>query len=154
MPSPEQAVYSRNGDPERSNDHHGPRGIHVARLGEGPDGEPSSPLTAARASVSCVSEQVDHLDSGHEDEMGYTFPSKPSELRNLSNERLFRLWRKIAYENKHPFDRMVEHEMNTRLIVALSTFKKAADRSARTLSLLTVVLVVLTAVLVVLAVRG
>lgn len=101
-----------------------------------------------------MSEEINHLDAEREDELGYTFPTRPSELRTLSNERLFRLWRKIAFENKHPFDRMVEHEMETRLILALGAFKKAAERSARTLNLLTLALTVLTVVLVVLAVRG
>ena len=46
------------------------------------------------------------------------------------------------------------HEMNARLILALTTFKKAADRSARTLSALTFVLVILTVVLIIVAIRS
>jgi hypothetical protein len=49
---------------------------------------------------------------------------------------------------------MVEHEMNTRLIRALTDFKAAADRSSRTLNVLTLVLVALTIVLVIYTIRA
>ncbi len=89
-----------------------------------------------------------------EDDLLYTFPAKPSELRGLTDDELVATYRKLAYANKHPFDAMVEHEMRYRLVVALRGFKQAADRSSRTLTVLTVVLVVLTAVLVVYAIRA
>ncbi len=49
---------------------------------------------------------------------------------------------------------MFEMEVGFRLIEALAVAKTAADRSARILNVLTLVLVALTAVLVVFAVRG
>lgn len=72
----------------------------------------------------------------------------------MSDEDLFRFYRKLAFGGRYPFDRMVELELTMRLIDGLRSFKVAADRSARTLNRLTVVLVVLTVVLVVYAVRA
>lgn len=92
--------------------------------------------------------------TAHEDDFEHTFPSKPSELRGLSDNKLFETWRKMAYANRLAFGRMVEQEMTTRLIVALKGFKAAADRSARTLNFLTAVLVVLTVVLVIYTIRA
>jgi hypothetical protein len=90
----------------------------------------------------------------HENELGHTFPSKPSELRDMADGELFETWRKMAYANRYPFDRMVEQEMTSRLVAALKDFKAAADRSARTLNVLSIVLVALTVVLVVYTVRA
>jgi hypothetical protein len=89
-----------------------------------------------------------------EDNLGAVPPSKPSELRAMPDEELFRFYRKLAFSNRYPFDRMVELELTMRLIMALESFKGAADRSARTLNVLTFVLVVLTIVLIVLTVRA
>jgi hypothetical protein len=93
-------------------------------------------------------------DRPDEDDLGFTFPSKPSELRSMPDGELAETYRKSAFANRHPFSAMLEHEMSFRLIVALKDFKKAADRSARTLNLLTVALVLLTAALVFYAVRA
>ena len=90
----------------------------------------------------------------NEDDLGYTMPATPSELRQMSDEELARVSRKNAYANRHPFSSIVEAEMNTRLIAALRSFKAAADRSSRTLNVLTFVLVVLTVVLVIYTIRA
>jgi hypothetical protein len=89
-----------------------------------------------------------------EDDLGFTFPDKPSELRSIPDDELAETYRKSAFANRHPFSAMIEREMSFRLIAALKDFKKAADRSARTLNLLTVALVLLTAALVFYAVRA
>jgi hypothetical protein len=89
-----------------------------------------------------------------EDSLGYTFPTTPSDLRTMPDEELARLWRRNAFANRHPLSSIVEQEMNTRLIAALKSFKAAADRSSRTLNVLTFVLVVLTVVLVIYTIRA
>ncbi len=93
---------------------------------------------------------TDHIEKLLEDEdnLGFSFPDVPSQLRGLPNDAFFRLWRKLAFAGKYPFDRMVEHELRTRMIVSMTDFKKASDRASRVLIALTVVLVVLTGVLV------
>jgi hypothetical protein len=93
-------------------------------------------------------------DETDEDNLGYTLPTSPSALRQMPDEELARTWRRSAYANKHPFSSIFEQEMNTRLIAALKSFKAAADRSSRTLNMLTVVLVALTVVLVVYTIRA
>ena len=90
----------------------------------------------------------------NEDDPGYTLPTTPSELRTMSDDELARISRKNAYANKHPFSSIFDQEMNARLIVALKSFKAAADRSSRTLNTLTFVLVVLTVVLVIYTIRA
>ena len=80
-------------------------------------------------------------------------PSKPSELRLLSNDELAATYRKIAYGSRRPFDAMVERELSIRLVAALVAFRRASDRAAAVLIVLTVVLVVLTGVLVWLTTR-
>jgi hypothetical protein len=87
-----------------------------------------------------------------EDNLSYTFPAEPSELQTLSDENLARTWRKLAFANKHAHDRMVEHEMNYRLMRALKSYAVAAERSASRLNRLTVILVLLTVMLVVLTI--
>ena len=89
-----------------------------------------------------------------EDDLGFIAPNKPSELRALSNDELATGYRKLAFGGRYPFDRMFEMEAEFRLISSLADAKAAADRSARVLNVLTLVLVVLTLVLVVVAVRG
>jgi hypothetical protein len=89
-----------------------------------------------------------------EDEGGYTLPPTPSALRQMPLEELARTMRRNAYAKMHPFSAKVEQELNVRLIAALTSFKEAADRSSRTLNMLTLVLVVLTVVLVVYTIRA
>jgi hypothetical protein len=91
--------------------------------------------------------------AGNEDELGFSFPSKPSELRELPLTDLATTYRRLAYSSKHPFDAMVERELSIRLVAALIGFKKASDRASIVLIVLTVALVVLTAVLVWLTIR-
>lgn len=86
--------------------------------------------------------------SNPEDDLGFITPGKPSELRAIPLDELAATYRKSAFANLHPFSAMVEQEATFRLIASLEAFQKAADRSARTLNRLTVVLIVLTAVLV------
>ena len=88
-----------------------------------------------------------------EDDLGYTFPSKPSELRGLADDELAATYRKLAYPNRHPLSTMVEQELSVRLVAALVGFKRASDRASRALIQLTLVLVILTAVLVWLTIR-
>jgi hypothetical protein len=92
-------------------------------------------------------------DRPDEDELGFTVPGKPSELRSMPDDELAETYRKSAFANLHPFSAMLEHEMSFRLIAALKDFKSAADRSARTLNVLTVALLLLTAALVFYAIR-
>jgi hypothetical protein len=89
-----------------------------------------------------------------DDDLIFNFPARPGELSALSDDDLATAYRKMAYANKHPYDSIAEHEMRYRLVLALRDFKQAADRSSRTLNVLTVVLVVLTAVLVVYTIRA
>jgi hypothetical protein len=92
-------------------------------------------------------------DERDENDLGFSFPSKPSELRQTSDEELATVYRRMAYANRHPFDRMVEQELSIRLMAALVGFKRASDRASAVLIGLTVVLVVLTGVLVWLTTR-
>ena len=87
--------------------------------------------------------------SDDEDDFSFLIPTRPSELRQMSDDELMRNYRKSAIANRHPFSSMLEYELQARVIAALKSFKAAADRSARTLNVLTFVLVVLTVVLVV-----
>jgi hypothetical protein len=89
-----------------------------------------------------------------EDDLGFVPPTKPSELRALSDVGLATAYRKLAFGSRYQFDRMFEMEAQFRLIEALAAEKKAADRSAKILNVLTLVLVALTIVLVVIAIRG
>jgi hypothetical protein len=92
--------------------------------------------------------------SEDEDDLAIRPPSKPSEMRKMSDDELATFARKLAFGGRFPFDRMVEHELNVRLIGAMKDFKRAADRSSRTLSMLTAVLVLLTIVLVIYTIRA
>jgi hypothetical protein len=89
-----------------------------------------------------------------DDDLNFNFPARHGELSALSDDDLATAYRKMAYANKHPYESIAEHEMQFRLVAALREFKQAADRSSRTLNVLTVVLVVLTVVLVVYAIRA
>lgn len=90
----------------------------------------------------------DHLTPEREDDLGFATPPTPSELRNLPDDELFRLWRKFMFANKWPFSEQAQYEMRSRLIGSLKDFKQASDRASRILIGLTVALVVLTVVLV------
>jgi len=92
--------------------------------------------------------------SDDEDDFSFLIPTRPSELRQMSDDELMRNYRKSAIANRHPFSSMLEYELQARVIAALKSFKAAADRSARTLNVLTFVLVVLTVVLVVYTIRA
>jgi len=81
-------------------------------------------------------------------------PSTPSELRAMPDADFFRLASRMGYVRGWGKDRRIDHEMTARLIRSLTASKKAADRSALTLNVLTAVLVVLTIVLVVYTVRA
>jgi hypothetical protein len=92
--------------------------------------------------------------SDDEEDSNYVVPELPSEVRQMPLDELMRNYRKSAVANKHPFSSRLEFELQARLIEALYSFKVAADRSSRTLNVLTFVLVVLTVVLVVYTIRA
>jgi hypothetical protein len=95
----------------------------------------------------------DLLTPEQEDDLSYLTPSKPSELRGLSDDELSRLAGKLKFANDWPFNAMIEHELTGRLILSLKAFNQASDWAAHVLIVLTAVLVVLTAVLVWLTIR-
>ena len=116
---------------------------------------------AGRGETGPASEEHPFLISHDPDDLGFRFANKPSELAGLSDEDLVVLYRKMAFANKHPFDVIVEKELQARLIAALKEFHTASERSSGTIArltwaliALTLVIVVLTVVLVVLAVTG
>lgn len=87
-----------------------------------------------------------------EDELGYVTPSKPSELRMMSDAELGTLYRKLAFANQHPFSAMIEHEVALRHVAALKAHSEATLKSGQRLEWLTWALVGLTIVLVVLTI--
>jgi hypothetical protein len=87
------------------------------------------------------------------DDLVYTNPEKPSELTAMSDEEMFRLLHKVAFANLWRVDTKIQFEATARLIAALKDFKTSSDRAADRISALTVVLIALTVVLVVLAIR-
>ena len=97
---------------------------------------------------------TEQLPPDHEDSPALSPPQKPSGWREMSDDDLAKFVRKLGYANQWAFHLRAEHEMTVRLILALQGFKAAADRSARILNILTGVLVVLTLVLVVYAIRA
>lgn len=62
-----------------------------------------------------------------EDDLGHRFPGKPSELRTIGDDELFRELRRMAYANRWPFDRMAEHEMKL-----ASSSRSSPSRTPRT----------------------
>jgi hypothetical protein len=92
------------------------------------------------------------IEPSDEDASGYSFPQKPSELRELSDDEFHKLWRKIAFANKWTYDRIVEFELTIRLTKSLEDFKRASDRASSWVIGLTVMLVVLTIVIAALTV--
>jgi len=89
-----------------------------------------------------------YLAPEQEDEDGFLTPSKPSQLRALTDDELFRMLRKVAFANHWPLNAKVEYEATARLIAALKDFRRSSDRAAALLVVLTIALVVLTAVIV------
>jgi hypothetical protein len=69
----------------------------------------------------------ERLTAEREDDLSYLTPSKPSELRGLSDDELFRLWRKFMFANKWPFPEQAQHEMRSRLIGS-PRWQRRADR--------------------------
>jgi hypothetical protein len=88
-----------------------------------------------------------HLTPESEDELLYLTPGTPSQLAQLTEPELFRLFRKVAMANTWPTNTQVEYEMMARLIMALEEHSHASDRAARRLETLTKVLVTLTIVI-------
>jgi hypothetical protein len=76
-----------------------------------------------------------------EDDLGFSPPTKPSQLRSASDDDLFKTYRKMGYANGYPFDRLIEMEIAFRRM-------KATRTSSRRMELLTFAIAVLTAVLV------
>lgn len=77
-----------------------------------------------------------------------------AEVKAMSNEELARYVRETGAERTWALDNRINHELSARLILGLVAFKNAADRSSRTLNRLTFVLVALTIVLVIYAIRA
>lgn len=90
-----------------------------------------------------------HLTEEAQDQSGYLTPSRASQLAALTDDELWRLYRKIAFANQHPHSVMIEHEMRARLIAALTGFRESSEKASKRLEFLTWVLVVLTVVIVV-----
>ena len=89
----------------------------------------------------------EYLRKEHQDDLSYLTPSGPSALAELTNVEVQRLYRKIAFANRHPWDRQVELELIGRFTVALKGFKDASDKASKQLAMLTWVLVALTVVI-------
>ena len=68
-------------------------------------------------------------------------------MASLTNTEVQRLYRKMAFANKHPCDRQVELELIGRFTVALEGFREASDRAASRLATLTWTLTGLTVVI-------
>jgi hypothetical protein len=81
------------------------------------------------------------------DESSYLTPKKQSELVALSDEEVLRLYRKIAFANKHPWTVVFEHEMRGRLIQALAALRESSEKASKRLEGLTWALVGLTVVI-------
>jgi hypothetical protein len=71
------------------------------------------------------------VDMSNEDDLGFTFPNKPSELRRMPDEELAVLYRKLASGSQHPFDTRIERELSFGLLAALIGFKKSSDQASR-----------------------
>ena len=69
-----------------------------------------------------LGEMRTHLTDERQDEPGYVTWNKPSQLVALTDVEVQRLYRKMATENKHNFDRQVELELMGRFTVALKQF--------------------------------
>jgi hypothetical protein len=96
-----------------------------------------------------LKEMRSRLTPEREDDVAnFLAPTKPSQLRGLTDDELFRLLHKVAFANDWSLDVKVQFEATSRLIAALKEFKRSSDRAAGALVFLTVVLVVLTGVIV------
>jgi hypothetical protein len=82
-----------------------------------------------------------------QDEPGYFVPQKPSEMAGLSDEEVMRLYRKIAFSNKHQWDRQIELELIGRFTIALKGFREASETASSRLERLTWALILLTIVI-------
>jgi hypothetical protein len=74
-----------------------------------------------------------HLTEEAQDEEGYQVPPRPSLLAALSDDEIWRLYRKIAFANLHPHSVMIEHEMRARLVRALNGFRESSEKASRRL---------------------
>jgi hypothetical protein len=88
-----------------------------------------------------------HLTPEKEDESGYLTPSQPSQLAALTDEELFRLYRKLAFANLHPHSAMIEHESRARLIRAMTAFHTSSEKASRKIAALTWALIALSVVI-------
>lgn len=88
-----------------------------------------------------------HLAPEKEDEPGYVTTTRASDWAALTDDELFRLRRKIERDNKWRFDVIVQNELTTRLIHALSAARESSDAAAGKLANLTWALILLTVVI-------
>ena len=90
------------------------------------------------------------------DEPGFTVPETPREWAEMADGDLMTLYRRMAADNHFADRNRVEMELNYRFLATLSSYASNARASARRIEvmtagviLLTVILIVLTAVLVI-----
>jgi hypothetical protein len=87
----------------------------------------------------------EYLREEHQDDVThYLTPSRPSAIAELSIPELQRLYRKLAFANRHAWARQIELELIGRFTGALEYFSEASAIASKKLTLLTWVLVVLT----------
>lgn len=86
-----------------------------------------------------------------EDDPNYSWPTKPSALRQMSDDEFFKLSRQVTITGS--FAMQAQQELTIRLIHSMQAFKRSSERVGKALVVLTVVLVILTLVLVVLTFR-
>jgi cytoskeletal protein RodZ len=79
-------------------------------------------------------------------------PARPSGLRDMPDDEVFALLRKIAYANAWDDSAKVQFEATARTIAALQEFRDGTRRAAHATFFLTAVLVVL--MLILLAMTG
>jgi hypothetical protein len=86
-----------------------------------------------------------------EDELGYLTPNAASQLQQLTDSEVLRLYRKIAFENPnaHPWDRRIELELMGRFTIALTEFRDASEAASNRLGIATWAITGLTVVVAV-----
>jgi hypothetical protein len=79
-------------------------------------------------------------------------PRDAADLGSMSDDEVRAFYRQLAFDARHPFDRMVELELIGRFTVALKGFKESSDKASARLLAATWALVALTVVIVFLTV--
>jgi hypothetical protein len=107
------------------------------------------PREAAAANIErpMEQEQRDFLEDmrsrltaeAEDDVANFLTPNRPSQLRALTDDELFRMLHKVAFANDWKIDTKIQFEATARLIAALKDFKRSSDRAALALVVLTLV---------------